>query len=78
MTKLTNAELKARIPDRLERIEILLDGKEDLGVKGIRCRLNRVERVTVGLIVMNSILLLKLTLLPELDVLAAITAFLVP
>jgi len=75
--KISNGALKERIPDRLERVEILLDGDKKLGLVGIRDRMRRVEKITLGLILANGLVLLKLSLFPTLD-LAAIVSILVP
>ncbi len=46
MTKTNDgAELQEKIPDRLERLEILIDGSESLGVSGIRERVEDVEQI---------------------------------
>ena len=53
-------EFKEVIPDPVERLEILIDGSEDLGVKGLRARVARIEKLSIGLILLSFIQLVLL------------------
>lgn len=39
-----NQDLKQAVPDPVARLEVLIDGDDDLGVRGLRGRMDRVER----------------------------------
>lgn len=60
-SKLKNGNsLKSAIEDPVERLEILIDGNEDLGVKGLRWRVGRIEKLSIGLILLSFIQLVIL------------------
>ena len=60
-SKLKNGNsLKSAIEDPVERLEILIDGSEDLGVKGLRARVGRIEKLSIGLILLSFIQLVIL------------------